>query len=98
MVSLAIWIKDILETALSEELNQHLGQEKQELSNDFNNRKNGFNSKTLKTKESAFTLNTPRDRNSSFEPEIIKKGQTILTEELIVKTTIWYNRQCIFKK
>lgn len=75
-------IKDILETALSEELNQHLGQEKQELSNDFNNRKNGFNSKTLKTRESAFTLEAPRDRNSSFEPQIIKKGQTVLTDEL----------------
>ena len=83
-------IKEVLETALNEELNQHLGQERQELSNDFNNRKNGFNSKTLKTKESAFTLNTPRDRNGSFAPEIIKKGQTVLTEELDNKIIALY--------
>jgi putative transposase len=67
-------IKDILETALSEELNQHLKSEKEDadLHGDFdeefisNNRRNGYNSKTIKTKESAFVLNTPRDRNSSF--------------------------------
>jgi transposase-like protein len=41
------------------------------------NRRNGYNSKTLKTKESAFVLNTPRDRNSSFEPQIVKKGQQL---------------------
>ena len=41
-------IKDILETALGEELNQHLDLEKLNLGNDFNNRKNGFNSKTLR--------------------------------------------------
>ena len=66
-------IKDILETALGEELNQHLDLEKLNLGDDFNNRKNGFNSKTVKTKESAFVLNTPRDRNSSFEPQIVKE-------------------------
>ncbi len=31
-------------------------------------------------------LDTPRDRNSSFEPKIIKKGQTVLTEILV---SIW---------
>ena len=83
-------IKDILETALSEELNQHLDQEKDELKDDFSNRKNGFNSKTLKTRESAFTLEAPRDRNSSFEPQIIKKGQTVLTDELDNKIIALY--------
>ena len=42
-------IKEILETALGEELNQHLQQEKQYIGNDFDNRKNGYNSKTVKT-------------------------------------------------
>jgi putative transposase len=82
-------IKEILETALSEELNQHLKREKQEFSNDFNNRKNGFNSKTLKTRESAFTLGSPRDRNGSFEPQIIKKGQTVLTQELVIRLLLF---------
>jgi transposase-like protein len=83
-------IKDILEAALTEELNQHLKQEKQEFGNDFNNRKNGYNTKTLKTKESAFVLDTPRDRNGEFEPQIVKKGQTVLTEELDNKIIALY--------
>ena len=83
-------IKEILETALGEELNQHLQQEKQYIGNDFDNRKNGYNSKTVKTKDSAFILDTPRDRNSSFEPKIIKKGQTVLTEELDNKIIALY--------
>ncbi len=74
-------IKDILGTALSEELNQHLALEKQKLGDNFNNRKNGYNSKTLKTRESSFVLDAPRDRDSSFEPQIVKKNQTVLTEE-----------------
>jgi putative transposase len=83
-------IKEILETALSEELNQHLVLEKQKLGDDFDNRKNGYNSKTVKTKDSAFVIDNPRDRNSSFEPQIIKKGQTVLTEELDNKIIALY--------
>lgn len=83
-------IKDILETALSEELNQHLAAEKQNSGNDFNNRKNGHNSKTLKTRESSFVLDAPRDRNASFDPQIVKKNQTVLTEELDDKIIALY--------
>lgn len=83
-------IKEVLETALNEELNQHISEERVELGNDFNNRRNGYNSKTLRTKESAFSLDTPRDRNSSFEPQIIKKGQTVLNEELDKKIIALY--------
>ena len=90
MVYFSDMIKEVLETALSEELNQHIATEKSELGKDFNNRKNGYNSKTLKTRESVFTLDTPRDRNSSFEPQIIKKGQTVLNEELDNKIIALY--------
>ena len=83
-------VKDVLETMLSEELNQHLSSERKELNSDFNNRKNGYNSKTVKTKDSAFVLDTPRDRNSSFEPQIIRKNQTVLTEELDNKIIALY--------
>ena len=38
-------IKEVLETALSEELNQHIATKKSELGKDFNNRKNGYNTK-----------------------------------------------------
>ena len=86
-------IKDILETALGEELNHHLQQEKEQFTesgNDFNNRKNGYNSKILKTSDSAFSLDVGRDRNGSFEPQIIKRNQTILTEELDDKIIALY--------
>ena len=83
-------IKDLLETALSEELNQHLAQEKQNSGNNFSNRKNGHNAKTLKTTESSFVLEAPRDRNSSFDPQIVKKNQTVLTEELDNKIIALY--------
>ena len=83
-------VKDVLETMLSEELNQHLSSEQKDLGSNFDNRKNGYNSKTVKTKDSAFVLDTPRDRNSSFEPQIIRKNQTVLTEELDNKIIALY--------
>lgn len=75
-------MKDILETALSEEMSYHLKQEREELGDDFDNRRNGHNSKIIKTGNSAFELNADRDRNGTFEPKIVKKHQTTLTEEL----------------
>ena len=83
-------VKDVLETMLSEELNQHLSSEQKDLGSNFDNRKNGYNSKTVKTKDSTFVLDTPRDRNSSFEPQIIRKNQTVLTEELDNKIIALY--------
>lgn len=83
-------VKDVLETMLSEELSQYLDGERKGQNSDFNNRKNGYNSKTVKTKDSAFVLDTPRDRNASFEPQIVKKGQTVLTEELDNKIIALY--------
>ena len=44
-------VKEVLETMLAEELNQHLTGERKNLGNDFDNRRNGYNSKTIKTKE-----------------------------------------------
>ncbi|MFC1659614.1 IS256 family transposase [Pseudomonadota bacterium] len=97
-------IKDFLETALKEELNIHLQSEKQnnnyleletegesiESSNCINNRKNGYTSKNLKTSNGSFELDTPRDRNSTFSPTIVKKNQTILTDELDNKIIALY--------
>ena len=94
-------MKDILETALGEELNHHLQREREEFadgsegsgigsSSNFNNRKNGYNSKLVRGKESAFSLDVGRDRNGTFEPQIIKKNQTILTPELDDKIIALY--------
>ena len=36
----------------------------------------------MKSSDGEFQLDTPRDRNSSFEPEIVKKHQTHMSDEL----------------
>jgi transposase-like protein len=46
------------------------------------NRRNGKLSKTVQSESGSFSLETPRDRNGSFEPEIVKKRQTVLNESL----------------
>ena len=71
-------LKDFLESALEAELEAHLDQEQRI----FGNRKNGQSTKLLKTAEGSFELSTPRDRNSSFEPQIVRKRETILAESL----------------
>ena len=69
-------IKQLTETALTAELDQHLEQSEEP------NRKNGKSTKTIKTSTGSFELDNPRDRNGSFEPQLIKKNQTKLTAEI----------------
>ena len=70
--------KVAVEAALNAEMDDHLGYDKHEQS-DSSNSRNGFSAKTLKTEEGTFELNTPRDRNGSFEPKLVKKHQTRFT-------------------
>ena len=69
-------IKQLTEMTLQAELESHLAQDLTK------NRKNGYTSKTMKTEHGAFELDTPRDRNGSFEPEIVKKNQTHMSDEI----------------
>jgi putative transposase len=69
-------IKQLTEAALQAELEQHLAHDGQP------NRKNGKTAKTIKHPSGSFELDTPRDRNGSFEPQLIKKNQTTLTDEI----------------
>jgi putative transposase len=69
-------IKQLTEAAMRAELESHLAGE------EAPNRKNGTSSKTIKSPVGEFELNTPRDRAGTFEPQIVKKHQTHLTEEL----------------
>ncbi|MDI9819688.1 MULTISPECIES: transposase [unclassified Legionella] len=68
-------IKALLESALEGEMDAHLSECREDGSA---NRRNGKLTKTVKSSIGAFNLNTPRDRDGSFEPEIIKKRQTVL--------------------
>ena len=54
------------------------------------NRRNGKSYKTVKSEHGEFELSTPRDRNSSFEPQIVKKRQTILGESVDNKVISLY--------
>lgn len=76
--ALAPLFKSFLEAALEAELTDHLQETKQ----DEENRRNGHGSKQLRTSEGSMELSTPRDRSGSFEPEIVKKRQTILADNL----------------
>ncbi len=58
------------------ELEEHLARDDQP------NRKNGSSSKTVKSPAGTFELNTPRDRSGTFEPQLVKKHQTHLTDEV----------------
>lgn len=69
-------VKQITEMTLQAELESHLAQDLQK------NRKNGYTSKTMKTEHGVFELDTPRDRNGSFEPQVVKKSQTHLSDEI----------------
>ncbi len=70
--------KITVETALNTELTEHLGYEKNQPRRAKNSR-NGYSQKTLLTDEGDIELNIPRDRDSTFEPQIIKKNQTRIT-------------------
>ena len=74
--ALTALVKQITEMTLQAELESHLAQDLEK------NRKNGYTSKTMRTEHGAFELETPRDRNGSFEPQIVKKSQTNLSDEI----------------
>lgn len=70
--------KVMVEAALSAELDDHLGYSKHEQSSSDNNR-NGVTSKTVRTEDGQFELDTPRDRQGDFEPHLVRKHQTRFT-------------------
>jgi transposase-like protein len=74
-------VKLTVETALNEELNDHLGYEKHDSKGrGSGNSRNGYSSKILKGDMGEVTVDTPRDRNGDFEPQFVAKGQTRLTK------------------
>ncbi|KKF34916.1 IS256 family transposase [Erwinia tracheiphila] len=68
-----------VETALNAELTDHLGHEKNAPKTGTNTR-NGYSSKTLLCNDGEIGLNTPRDRENTFEPQLIKENQTRITQ------------------
>ena len=72
--------KALLERAMNAELTEHLGYDKHDpVGNNSGNSRNGVTTKTLKGEFGEMALETPRDRQGTFEPKIIGKGQTRFT-------------------
>jgi len=69
-------LKQLTEMTLQAEIDSHLAQDLER------NRKNGYSQKTMRTEHGEFELNTPRDRNGSFEPQVVKKNQTHISDEI----------------
>ena len=80
-------VKAFTQIALQGEMDAHLNDSTLEAGT---NRRNGVSSKTMQCASGSFELEVPRDRNSSFEPTLVKKRQTILTEELDNKILALY--------
>ena len=67
----------LVSKALSAEMTEHLGYEKNEVAGrGSGNSRNGTSEKTLKTDSGEMPIEVPRDRNGSFEPQLVKKHQT----------------------
>jgi putative transposase len=72
-------LQRMINRSLDAEMEVHLGYEKHERSEEGRrNNRNGKSSKTVSSKLGEIVIDTPRDRDGSFEPEIVKKKQTRL--------------------
>nr|WP_162505432.1 transposase [Candidatus Arsenophonus triatominarum] len=69
-------IKQLTEAALQAEIEHYLS------TTSIDTRKNGYTRKTVKSTSGQFELKTPRDRSGAFEPQLIKKNQTKLSEDI----------------
>lgn len=82
-------LKHFLEAGLQGEMDNHLREDK---ASSLSNRRNGISKKEVRSNMGRFELETPRDRASSYEPTIVPKRQTILTEQLEDKIISMYGR------
>ena len=81
---LAPLVRQLTEAALEAELDSHLAEEV------IANRKNGKSKKTVKSSSGAFELETPRDRAGTFEPQLVKKHQRTVSDEIETKILSMY--------
>lgn len=71
-------IQNILNAVLEGEMDAHLTEEERE----NGNRRNGKMQKQVRTSVGEITVSTPRDREGSFEPQMIKKRETVLADSM----------------
>ena len=71
--------KQVIEAALGAEMEEHLGYSKNQQT-DKSNARNGYTKKILKSSHGEVEIATPRDRNGTFDPQLVKKRQKRLTQ------------------
>lgn len=81
-------LKEFIESALESEMSAHLDASERTKGN----KRNGKKSKTIKTASGSLEIATPQDRQSKFDPQLIKKRQTILADSLESKILGLYGR------
>lgn len=82
-------LKYFLETALQAEMETHLTEEKIQ---EATNRRNGTMGKEVRTVAGKFDLQTPRDRAGTYQPRIVPKRQTIISDQLEQKVISMFGK------
>jgi transposase-like protein len=77
---LTVFTRQVLQSALEAEMSEHLGYDKHDpLGRNGENSRNGYTAKTVTTEIGPVRIEVPRDREGSFEPQIVAKRQRRLT-------------------
>lgn len=84
-------IAEFMENGLDAELDEELGYSRYDYKNkDTDNSRNGHSSKTLKTSFGEVDIDIPRDRKGEFDPVILKKNQTSISQDIEEKILSMY--------
>lgn len=84
-------IAEFMENGLDAELSDELGYSKYDYKNkSTDNSRNGHSSKTLRTSFGDVEVSVPRDRKGEFEPQILKKNQTSISQDIEEKILSMY--------
>ena len=84
-------IAEFMENGLDAELDDELGYSKYDYKNkDTDNSRNGHSSKTLRTSFGDVEVSVPRDRKGEYEPQLLKKNQTSISQDIEEKILSMY--------
>lgn len=84
-------IAEFMENSLEAELDDQLGYSRYDYKNkDTDNSRNGYSSKTLRTSFGDVEVSVPRDRKSEFEPKVLRKNQTSISQDIEEKILSMY--------
>lgn len=84
-------IAEFMENSLDAELDDELGYSKYDYrSKDTDNSRNGHSGKTLRTSFGEVDISVPRDRKGKFDPQVLKKNQTSISQDIEEKILSMY--------